>query len=1611
MHRLDDPLGEIGLNSPTKKPSISLSTQTHYNSIRTGKENYCVTESINSNYTVTLASQLTKLSRGLKDDHKDNIEVSKLHDTMESIYSLLIQKHSVSQIKQVTKQHLIMINKLIASEHLDSVQLEILSLFNHTNPQKVENINELLLSDYTFCNEFYLYTLKILTLQWIIKCKLTKTYEDTILLLFSQDQRFLLKSDKLKIHLLLKIILNFFTLLPDYKLLFGFKILQYCSHYNLKFCDYINNMDKDTFEKQLLIYAKKNTLYYKYFNSFYGQLTKYTNMSKIMHIDQFLSRTSMEVSCINNVRQFIDELKANPGIYLLMPSGLTNFFHNAQEVLKSEQFTPINRLKLLTLCYQFLYLNNIDSSNLLLHFIDNSLIFLNSNLKSLINQSDMVYDCLKQISEISISKSEYKRISNVATVLFNASVIFSKFECIMLATKLELKRWLIENDTSYLHHLTKKLGKFISTVLKPDQKLNIFFSVYNFHVMSKMEQFSSLLEVCQDLAQFCLPHIKKFLPFRYSDCSEVLYAILYSNDRNIPYPNDFSDISFLLYSCLSGQMNYPIKKTSFKTEKDSYLAQVDLLLKLTYHLNNEMSTHSTYNLSQIVKNYSSKWISNIKDNKADISVLEIDFVKNLLHYLNFCNFHKAVLDLIENFHRRPLYFESILPTTEKYKLEALISLQLTSEISNSYQHIKDRNDQLETMKIDKLINRLELELSYFTWMNDIKSFDNLNDELLRYKPDIFDIKNDVKRSNSSYVKILLFNIFVLYCSSKLHKCNNNIVAAVTDAKKSLKLGLSLIRKQEQLFQSSRLSLIKYLSMTYQNIIEIYVHIGIAKDSEFFAKELSNVIVSLGEPTIVYGSLHFLHQYYCLTEQKHLKNMTLQKANKTFGYIDGQCDINSLMMYLFDNNETDKIAQSLDLFFGEMSSSSFLPDYWNLKIGLPVEDVKCLKEFRPLNSINKMNKMYKQVLTQLEADPFFKGLFESSLASPSCPNVINNRSTSNVLSHLSNSYPLSESPRSSNMTPKSKHIKQRFDRTVAISNLVRIIKFVKNLNPISIPYSELSKAMSLLSLSHVMLSSISDSYLNRNEDIILTSFFLDFKKSMPLYYDRMLNSLNREIYDNMTPISTKTFTHELEAEKKSIFEAQNDIEKLEGAFDVITIDICPITGNLILSKLENKTKRRILFTLPLNCTNFREFNSEGMPFEEIRRELDNIISDNNKSTSIEVTNSVTTAEGRKEWWQNRYSLDKSLETLLRNIENYWFNGFKGFFNSSTIDEQAFKEFKVLFYEILHECLPSRKHTGRPMEFLHIEDWIIEMFLKIDIQDSNLISMIEDLIYFILDILLYHGEENAYDEIDIPVIHVRLLDSIKKYHTRAERQVNNNHTFLIVSSSCHSIPWESLSFLRNQSITRVPSIKCLNDLLHRYNSSFPLRISIKDKISMILNPHGDLKRTESTFKDLFQEIAENIPHSKLIMNSKPTEEDFLEMLTNSNLFLYVGHGSGEQYARLKEIKKINSGPASFLLGCSSAAMKYYGRLEPSCSVYSYLLAGSPLVLGNLWDVTDKDIDKFSKSVFEKIGLIKTLEGEISGYNTVSNSVKASREVCHLTYLNGAAPVIYGLPVEFI
>lgn len=170
---------------------------------------------------------------------------------------------------------------------------------------------------------------------------------------------------------------------------------------------------------------------------------------------------------------------------------------------------------------------------------------------------------------------------------------------------------------------------------------------------------------------------------------------------------------------------------------------------------------------------------------------------------------------------------------------------------------------------------------------------------------------------------------------------------------------------------------------------------------------------------------------------------------------------------------------------------------------------------------------------------------------------------------------------------------------------------------------------------------------------------------------------------------------------------------------------------------------------------------------------------------------------------------------------------------------------------------------------------------------------------------------------------------------------------------------------------------------------------------INPSGDLQSTQDTFEAWFKGLRGWSGRA----GCSPPSSELASALQSRELFVYCGHGGGEQYIPPARLRGLPRCAASLLMGCSSGRLRDQGGYyEPSGIVLAYLLAGCPAAVANLWDVTDRDIDRFAQDV-----LTRWLSGQEGGGRDVSAAVAAARGACKLPSLIGAAPVCYGVPTS--
>lgn len=230
------------------------------------------------------------------------------------------------------------------------------------------------------------------------------------------------------------------------------------------------------------------------------------------------------------------------------------------------------------------------------------------------------------------------------------------------------------------------------------------------------------------------------------------------------------------------------------------------------------------------------------------------------------------------------------------------------------------------------------------------------------------------------------------------------------------------------------------------------------------------------------------------------------------------------------------------------------------------------------------------------------------------------------------------------------------------------------------------------------------------------------------------------------------------------------------------------------------------------------------------------------------------------------------------------------------------------------------------------------------------------------------------------------------------IERGNVVLMLDTIAERIPWESLPILQQHHIgaTRVPSLKFLE-------MSLNMERNVDGKsLFYILNPDGDLAKTEARFEEF---LSSQYGWNGCIGRSSPEETSAYNM---EDIYLFCGHGAGEKHLCPRDTFRRCDAPVALLMGCSSVASNAakISDSESCGTAIDFLMQGSRAVVGNLWDVSDGDIDRLTASLLEKwLGIGQ--ESSPSTRPSLADAVASAKSACRLPYLTGAACVVMGIP----
>lgn len=450
-----------------------------------------------------------------------------------------------------------------------------------------------------------------------------------------------------------------------------------------------------------------------------------------------------------------------------------------------------------------------------------------------------------------------------------------------------------------------------------------------------------------------------------------------------------------------------------------------------------------------------------------------------------------------------------------------------------------------------------------------------------------------------------------------------------------------------------------------------------------------------------------------------------------------------------------------------------------------------------------------------------------------------------------------------------------------------------------------------------------------------------------------------------------------------------------SWNFIAMCLCP-TGELLVSRLfldevmsgDTSFKYDTTCIFPNIPTNYHGcsvvMEDFLKPFEDLMERSKSQLSGIDGNVA-ETFNADTAA--KIDWWNEREILDRELANLLDSFQQKYFDNqimrerIFNFHNAHDQDDSSSALNLASRFEAacnINEKEASNAIISETVESLQkltvkqLKQWLEEF----NVEGKTMRSLRKA---GLVDLLLRKLEDESRLKVenereDLPT-------------NQAEGQTNStgqgdskNVTFLILDEHLCRFPFEGLPMLKGKTVCRLPSFPFAVSILHRRIQPTQTQVNaVPSKTHFILDPESNLSGTQQRLSQVLADINECTGCNwNGVVGKKPSETFMYNALTqDEGVFLYFGHGGGEGcFSRAQIESMIGSENDSkhgdckssvILMGCSSGILKSVNQrsgpqiheariyCEPEGVALSYLCAGAPCVVGNLWDVTDRDIDR--------------------------------------------------------
>ncbi|XP_060536236.1 uncharacterized protein LOC132708126 [Cylas formicarius] len=338
------------------------------------------------------------------------------------------------------------------------------------------------------------------------------------------------------------------------------------------------------------------------------------------------------------------------------------------------------------------------------------------------------------------------------------------------------------------------------------------------------------------------------------------------------------------------------------------------------------------------------------------------------------------------------------------------------------------------------------------------------------------------------------------------------------------------------------------------------------------------------------------------------------------------------------------------------------------------------------------------------------------------------------------------------------------------------------------------------------------------------------------------------------------------------------------------------------------------------------------------QLMSIVEENRKIlTSTMGLNRFSTYEKKIAYYQQRKSIENDLKMLIKDMEILWLQHWRCLLIGKSVDMMVDINLKQEIDEFLNKKMNQVQWSSKSKAIFYYATKASPHLTLLDLKN-----------------IVDYCCESAVDKHSTQEL-IRFFKHLgNKYHLADTTNIQHP-VILVVDEILDIFPWEMMDVIQDNPVCRMPSLHFIYFIYKTYESEIEDGHKIVTQYkrgTFVVNPDRDLEKMEIRIMNFYKYW---VPDWRGTSDRRPTGDEFLELIMNTDIFAYNGHGNGSHIMSTEKVQRMFVNAVVLLFGCGSSQISRLGpQTEPYGSYHMYLIARCPCVVGMLWEVTDLDTD---------------------------------------------------------